>query len=158
LNTTKKEGDGNKLPFSFSLQQHHKRRRWHIAIIFFFFATPPQKKTIANCRRLLILKHKEDKTHKKTTKKTKKREGVYFQAPLLTFGFRFCLLVFALLFQTFSPGIFFFSRRRKEKKNKKKNHREKKKCKGRRSLPSSSRFALSLLVPIFALSFQALSP
>jgi lipopolysaccharide export LptBFGC system permease protein LptF len=58
------------------------------------------------------------------------------------------------LFQTFSFGIFFFSNIKKEKKKqRKKNHREKNAKKGR-SFPSSSRSALSLLVPTFALLFQ----
>jgi hypothetical protein len=40
LNTTKEEGDGNKLPSPSLLQQHHRRRQQHIAIVF-FFTTPP---------------------------------------------------------------------------------------------------------------------
>jgi len=31
FNTTKEEGDGNKLPLPFSLEHHHRRRRWRVA-------------------------------------------------------------------------------------------------------------------------------
>jgi hypothetical protein len=37
FNTTKEEGDGNKLPSPSSLEQHHKRRRQRIAMPSFFF-------------------------------------------------------------------------------------------------------------------------
>jgi len=40
-----------------------------------FFAITPQKKMIAHCRHFLFLKHKVDKTHKKTTKKNQKKGG-----------------------------------------------------------------------------------
>jgi len=74
FNTTREEGDGNKLPLPFLLQQHHRRRRQHITNVFFFSASPPQNKTMAHCPRLL-LKHREDKTHKKTTKKNQEKGG-----------------------------------------------------------------------------------
>ncbi len=111
LNTTKEEGDDNKLPSFFSLQQHYRKRRWHIAIVFFFSTTSPQKKTMAHYCRLLLVKHKIDKTHKKTTKR---REGSYLEAlalpahfwlPLLPFYFKHFLLTF-------------FSSQAKEKKRK----------------------------------------
>jgi hypothetical protein len=87
--------------FPSSLQHCHKRRRQHIAIVFFFSTTPPQNKTMENCYRFLLLKDKEDKTHQKTTKKTKIREGTYLRAPRpshfwlpfcpFTFGSRYAL-------------------------------------------------------------------
>jgi hypothetical protein len=92
LNTTKEEGNGNKLPPRFSLQQHHIRKQRHIVIILFFYAIAPSKKTTSHFRHLLLFKHKEDKTHKKTTKR-KPKEGreLTFKLPLcfLTFGSRF---------------------------------------------------------------------
>ncbi len=116
MNTTKKEGNGNKLPSPSSLQQHYRRKQRHIAIVFFFSATPSQKKMMTHCCRLLLLKHKENKTHKKTTKK-KPREGKE-----LTFKLPLCLLTLVptptLLFQTLSHGIFFFSSKRKKKHKK----------------------------------------
>jgi hypothetical protein len=33
LNTTKEEGDGNKLPTPSSLKHHHKRRQWCVATL-----------------------------------------------------------------------------------------------------------------------------
>ncbi len=72
----------------------------------------------------------------------------------LTFGSRFCLFTFALLFQTFSPGIFFFSSRRKEKKNTKKKIYVKKGG----SFPLSSHSTVSLLALASALLFWTFSP
>jgi len=65
------------------------------------------------------------------------------------FGSNFSPLAFALFFQKFTPKIFFFSKRKKKKKTieKKKNA-----DKGR-SLPSSSRSALSLLAITSSLLF-----
>jgi hypothetical protein len=80
LNTTKEEGNGNKLPPRFSLQQHHIRKQRHIVIILFFYAIAPLKKTTSHFRHLLLFKHKEDKTHKKTTKR-KPKEGRECRAP-----------------------------------------------------------------------------
>jgi hypothetical protein len=74
LNTTREEGDGNKLPSLFSLQQHYKKRQRHIAIVFFFFATPLQKKKTAHCHCLLLLKLKENK-HTIKQQQKKPREG-----------------------------------------------------------------------------------
>ncbi len=91
LNTAREKGDGNKLPSPSSLQQNYKRRWRHIAIIFLFSTTPPQKKTTSHCRHLLLLKHKEDKTH---NTKTKRREGAYLQAPAMPSHFWFLLLPF----------------------------------------------------------------
>ncbi len=108
LNTTREEGDGNKLPLLFSLQQHFKRRQRQIAIIFLFLITPPQKKTMAHCRHILLFKHKEDKTHKKTTKPREGREFT-FKLPLLPFYFK-CFLMASSSFQT----------KEKKKKTKKK--------------------------------------
>jgi hypothetical protein len=112
FNTTKEEGDDNKLPSPFSLQQHYRKRRLHIAIVFFFSTTPPQKKTMAHYCRLLLVKHKIDKTHKK--KKTKRREGSYFQAPVLPSHFWLPLLPF--YFKRFL--LTFFSSQAKEKQRK----------------------------------------
>jgi len=75
----------------------------------------------------LLLKQKKStkKQRKKTIKKKKKctkTRELSFKLPLcpFTFGSHFYPLPFALLFQMFSPSIFFFSNRRKE------NHKEKK--------------------------------
>jgi hypothetical protein len=82
--------------------------------------TAPQKKMMTLCHQLLLLKHRKNKTHKKTTKKIP-REGreVTFKLSLcpFIFGFRFCTPAFALPFQVLSHGIFFFSNTR-GKKNK----------------------------------------
>jgi hypothetical protein len=70
-------------------------------LLSFFFATPPQKKMATHYHHLLLFKHKKNKTHKNNIKKTKRREGVYFQAlallshfwlPLLPFCFKHFLL------------------------------------------------------------------
>ncbi len=90
----------------------------------FFFATPPQKKMTAHCHCLFLLKHKEDKTHKKTTKKTKRKEGACFQALALSSHFWFLLLPFC--FKRFLLASF--------SSQKTKNHREEKKCKERKEL------------------------
>jgi hypothetical protein len=78
---------------------------------------------MAHCHRLLLLKHKEDKTHKKTTKK-KPRKGreLTFKLPFcpLIFGSDICPPTFALSFQVFSLGIFFFSNKEKKTQRKKK--------------------------------------
>jgi hypothetical protein len=73
---------------------------------------------MAHCHCLLLLKHKEDKTHKKIKKKTQEKGG----SLLLSSRFAFSLLALAstLLFQRLSLNIFFFSRTRKERKTKKK--------------------------------------
>jgi len=113
-----------------------------------------------HCRRFLLFRHREDKTHKKTTKK-KPREGreltFKFSLCFLTFGFRFCPPAFALSFQVLSLGTF-FSNIRKKKPQRKKNHR-KKKCRKGREL--TFKLPLCLLIigyrfypPTFALSFQ----
>jgi hypothetical protein len=82
----------------------------------------------------------EEKKRKKQRKKNHRKERKHrdgrelsFKLPLcpFTFGSRFCPLTSTLLFQMFSPGIFFFLSRRKEKKTKKKNHRKKKKMERR---------------------------
>jgi hypothetical protein len=63
---------------------------------------------------LFLLKHKEDKTHKIITKKDQEKGT----SLLSSYHFALSLLPFAstLMFQTFSPSIFFFSSRRKKKK------------------------------------------
>ncbi len=67
LNTTKEEGDGNKLPLPSSLEQHHRKKRWHVAtpsssfqtqkeshiVVFFFFFSNTEKKATTTCRHLL---------------------------------------------------------------------------------------------------------
>jgi len=87
LNTTKEKGDGNKLPSLSSLQQHHRKRQQHIAIIFLF-----------------------SNTQKNNKKKPREGRELTFKPSLylFIFGSRFCLPVFALLFQMLSHGIFFF--------------------------------------------------
>jgi hypothetical protein len=86
LNTTKEKGNDNKLPLPFSLEHHHK-------------------KTMAHCFRFLLLKHKENKTHKKTTtKKTRRREGAYLQTPALSSHFWLPLL--PSYFCTFVSSVF----------------------------------------------------
>ncbi len=71
---------------------------------------------------------------KKTTEKKKNaKKGRELTFKLLfcpfTFGSRFCLLTFALLFQAFSLSIFFFSSKKKKKNAEKKTHRKEKNCK-----------------------------
>jgi len=73
-----------------------------------------------------------------------------------TFGSRFSLHTFALLFQALFFSIFFFSSKKK-KTQKKKPIKKKKNANKGRSLFSSFRFALSFLAPTSALSFQVLS-
>jgi hypothetical protein len=87
---------------------------------------------MAHCHRLLLIKHKTNKTHKKTTKKkTKRREGAYFQAPTLPFHFWLSLLPFCFKRFLLASSS---SQARKINKQRKKNHREEKKCKKRRKL------------------------
>jgi len=99
---------------------------------------------------LLLLKHKEDKTYKKTTKKkTKRKVGTYFEAPTLPFHFWLPLLPF--YFKCFLLASSSFQE--------KKNHREEKKCKEGRELSfklSLCPFTLcSYFCPLtFALLFQ----
>jgi hypothetical protein len=126
LNTTKEEGNGNKLPSPSLLQQHYRRRQRHIAIVFFFYATPSQKKMTAHCCRLFLLKHKENKTHKKTTKK-KPREGkeLTFKLPLcpLTIGSH----SYPFDSNTFSWHLFLLKQKKKKTHTQKKNPIERKK-------------------------------
>ncbi len=96
-------------------------------------------------------KRKKKKRKENHKNKIKCREGkeLSFKLPLcpVTFGSRFCLPISALLFQTCSLNIFFFWSKWKEKKPiEMKRNAEK-----GRSFPSSSHFALSLLVLAFAL-------
>jgi hypothetical protein len=145
------------LPSPFSLQQHHRRKWWHIAIVFFFFATPSQKRTMAHCCRLLLLKHKEGKTHKKTKKQnTNKREGIYFQILVMPSHFWLPLLPFC-----FKRFLLASSSSQVEKKKKKK--RKKKKCKKGRELSfklllCGFTFGSCFCPPTSALLFQTLSP
>jgi hypothetical protein len=78
-------------------------------------------------RHFFILKHKEDKTHKKTKKKTKRKEGIYFQA--LTLPSYFWLPLSPFCFQCFllAPSS-------SQVEGKKKNHRKEKKCRERKEL------------------------
>jgi hypothetical protein len=75
-----------------------------------------------------------------------------------TFGSRFCLLIFALLFQALFLIILFYSTKKKNNAKKKKPIEKKKNANKGRSLLSSFRFALSFLAPTSALSFQVFSP
>jgi uncharacterized membrane protein len=109
---------------------------------------------MTHCRLLLLLKHKEDITHKKTTKKTKKKEGTYFQAP--TFALSLLAPISTLLFQMFSHGVFLFSIIQGKKTQRKKRCR-----KGRQfsfKLPLYPLTFGSYFYPfVFALMFQTLS-
>ncbi len=100
---------------------------------------------------------------KKTTKKknyAKKGRELTFKLLFcpFTFGSRFYLLIFALLFQVLSFSIFFFSSKKKKNNAEKKTHREEKNANRGRSLLSSFRFALSFMAPTSALLFQVFSP
>jgi len=123
LNNTKQKGNGNKLPLPFSLEHHHK-------------------KTMAHCFRFLLLKHKENKTHKKTTtKKTRRREGAYLQTPTLPSHFWLPLLHFrfkCFFLASFSSQI---------KKIKIKTIEQKINVEKGKSLPSRSCSTFSLLTP-----------
>jgi len=96
LNTTKEEGDGNKLPLPSSLQQRHKRKQRHIAIVFFF----------SNI--------KKTKHIRKQQKKTKRKEGAYLQAPSLPSHFWLPLLPF--YFKCFLLASSSFQTKKKKKK------------------------------------------
>jgi hypothetical protein len=77
-------------------------------------------------------KRRKKNTRKKKTIKKKKNAKKGSNLPssshsaLFTFGSRFCPLAFALLFQVFSPNIFFFSNIRKKNTKTKKNIEKKK--------------------------------
>jgi hypothetical protein len=99
-------------------------------------------------RRLLLLKHKKNKTHKKITKK-KPRQGreLTFKLPLYLFTFGSCFYPYV---PNVFPGIFFFSIFFK-------------KCRERKEL--SFKFPLYPFIfgsyfcpPTYALLFQTLSP
>ncbi len=98
---------------------------------------------------------KQNKRIKNKEKKCREGRELSFKLLLcpLTFGFHFLPFASALLFQTFSPNIFFFSSKRKEKKKQKKYQREEKNAKKGGNLPSSSRFAFSLLALASSLLF-----
>jgi hypothetical protein len=105
----------------------------------------------AHCRRLFLLKHKKDKTHKKTTKKNQEKgkslpSNFCFALSLLAF-------TFTLPFQVFFLGIFFSSSRGKKNTKKKKTIEKKKYAEKGGSLLSSSCSAFSLLALIFAFLF-----
>jgi len=107
----------------------------------------------AHCRRFLLLKHKEDKTHKKQPKKkkTKRREGAYLQAPALPFHFWFLLL--SICFKRFLLA----SSSSQVKEKKRKTMEKKRNAMKGKNFPSSSRSALSFLAPAFTHLFQTLS-
>jgi hypothetical protein len=73
-------------------------------------------------------RRKEKKKNHREKKKCREGKELSFKLSLcpLTFGSCFYPPTFALLFQTFSPGIFFFSIIKKKKK--KKGQKEEKKC------------------------------
>jgi len=58
LNTTKEEGDGNKLPLPSSLEQHHRKKRWHVATPS--SSSQTQKRKPHRCFFLLFLKHRKE--------------------------------------------------------------------------------------------------
>ncbi len=90
-----------------------------------------------SCHLLLLKQKKRKKTLRKNNhrKEKKCREGreLTFKLPLcpLTFGSYFYPLTFDLLFQAFSPNIFFFSNINNLKKN---THKKGKKCKEGKAL------------------------
>jgi hypothetical protein len=69
------------------------------------------------CRRLFLLKHKENKTQKKKNQKNQKKHQEKGGSLPSSSHFTLSLLVLVstLLFQTLSPSIFFFSSKRKKK-------------------------------------------
>ncbi len=88
-NTTIEEDDGTLSCYRlFLLFKHIHRKESNDALSSFFFLynNTTKKRTIH--WHILLLKHKENKTHKKTTKKNKRREGASFQAPALPFHFQ----------------------------------------------------------------------
>jgi hypothetical protein len=101
---------------------------------------------MTHCYRFLLLKHREDKTHKKTIKK-KPREGRE-----LTFKLPMCPLTFAFLLLHFRFKRFFLASSSSQIKEKK-NHREEKKCKEGRELT----FNLSFCPLIFGSYFYPLA-
>ncbi len=84
-------------------------------------------------------------THKKTRKKTKRREGAYFQAPVLPFHFWLSLLPFCF------KRFFLASSSSQAEEKKKKTIKKKRNAKKGRNFPSSSCFSLSFLAPTSAL-------
>jgi hypothetical protein len=107
------------------------------------------------CHCFLLLKHTEEKTHKKTTKRNQEKGGSLpssshpafsllahaFALPLLHFRFK-CFFLTAS-----------YSQVEDKKKHKEKKTIEKKKYANKgRSLPSNSRYTLSLLTPASTLS------
>ncbi len=106
-------------------------------------------------------KKRKNKEKKTIEKKINAKKGRSF--PLSSrFALSLLALAFALLFQTFSLGIFFFSSKRKKKTKKKKHIEKKKNAEKGGSFPSNSHSALSLLAPASTshstLLFQMLSP
>jgi hypothetical protein len=101
-------------------------------------------------------KRKEKKTIEK--KRNAKKEEVFLQTPTLPshFWLPFCLPIFSLLFQTFSPCIFFFSSRRK-KKHKEKKSKEKKELSFKLSFCPLT-FGSHFCPPTSTLLFQTFSP
>jgi hypothetical protein len=150
FNITKENGDGNKLPSPFSLQEHHKKKTMAHCHHLLLFCNTTTKKTLTHCCRLFLLKHRENKTHKKTTKKNQKKGRTLPSSSccaLFTFGSCFYPPTFALSFQVLSLDIFFFSSKRKEKKN----------TKGTlKLLLCPLTFDSCFCLPTFALSFQVL--
>jgi len=121
------EEDDDTLPSSsFSLQHHLRRRRWQCAIVFFFSNTKKKK-------------HKK-KQQKKIQEKGRSLPSSFCSALSLL------ALTSTLLFQMFSPSIFFFSSKRKEK-NKKETIEKKRNAEKGESFPSSSHSTLSFLAP-----------
>jgi len=120
----------------------------------------------AHCHHLLLLKHREDKTHKKTTKKkTKKGEGAYLQALVLPSHFWFPLLLSrfcTFVSSAFSWHLLLFKWKKKKTQRKKKNCRKQKICKEGKELTFKLLLYPFILGSYFCLlastlSFQALS-
>jgi len=109
-----------------------------------------------HCHCLLLIKHKQDKTHKKTTKKNQEKKGSLLSSSRSTLSI--LAFAFALLFQMLSLGIFFFSSRKKKKKN----HIEEKICRERKELTFKLPFCPLIFgshfyLPTFAFPFQVFS-
>jgi hypothetical protein len=110
--------------------QTQRRRQWQQVAITFFI------------------------THKKTTKKNqeKGKEGAYLQALALPYHFWFLFLpshFCTSVSSAFSWHLFIFKQKKKTHTHKEKKTIKKKIYVKKRSLPSSSHSAFSLLTPIF---------
>jgi hypothetical protein len=84
------------------------------------------------CHRFLLLKHKKDKTYKKTTKKNQEKGRSFFLNSRFALPFLVPTSTFPLL--PFCFKRFLLASSYSQAKEKKKNHGEEKKCRERREL------------------------